>query len=831
MHMNEQDNSLTKLSNNAIKAIKLAYEYALNVNAKELDIKYLFLAIINNKENIVSKAMENINFNSSISFENIDDIPFSGRKTKKRNNIDLSDDFREVITGAYYLAKKFNHVYVGTEHLFLSIMRQEDNYFVKELKKYGIDYESAYNIIFSYGNYPPGVFFQKDNESNSLIPIENQRAVINTIATNLNKAVQEKGGAEIVGRGEEIDRIIHILSRKNKNNPILIGEAGVGKTFLVEALASRIVNNKVPDNLKNFEIWSLDISKLMMSTEMRGELEGKINMVMDEVKSRKNIIIFIDEIHMIFNSSGNASNNDIANILKPHLTSEYLRCIGATTLYEYQRYFEGDAALNRRFLPVKVKELSMDDSVKVLSGIKKDIESFHNIRINKDAIPTSVYLSDRFIVDRFLPDKAIDLLEEAATAKNLEDNRYSKKISNISDNIKAIQEKKEKYLEEQKYLQSMYLREKERILNQEMVNIKNNDLFYGREVMPEDIVKVVSKWTDIPVYNISNSNLSQMKSINREIRKEIIGQDNAVIRVVDILKSARAGFRDEKRPLGIFLFLGPTGVGKTELAKQVAIKYMGSSKSLIQLDMSEYMEAHSVSKFIGSPPGYVGYQEGGRLTESVKNKPYSVVLFDEIEKAHPDVLNILLQVMEEGHLTDSRGRFVNFKNTIIILTSNIGSDLIENSNILGFDVDIDIEEEMAVIDEYEKMESQALMKLKEYLLPEFLNRIDDVIIFRSLSKKDALKIVRKLAYESKNKLAKMNIDIEYSENFLKYIAEKGFSEEFGVRQLKRIFNKHTETTLASYFMDTNVNNENQFQNKQLIMDYDSNSKVVLINNK
>ncbi len=829
--MNDQDNSFTKLSNNAVKAIMSAYDYALNVNSKELDIRYLFLAIIKNKDNIVSKAMENINFSSSISFENIDDVPSSSKKSKKDNNIVLSNDFKEVITGAYYLAKKFNHVYVGTEHLFLSIMRQEDNSFVKELKKYGIDYESAYNIIFSYGNYPPGVFLQKDNENNSLIPVESQRAIINTIATNLNKTVKEKGGVEIVGRSEEIDRIIHILSRKSKNNPILIGEAGVGKTFLVEALASRIVNNKVPENLRNFEIWSLDISKLMMSTEMRGELEGKINMVMEEVKSRKNIIIFIDEIHMIFNSSGNASNNDIANILKPHLTSEYLRCIGATTLYEYQRYFEGDAALNRRFLPVKVKELSIDDSVKVLSGVKQDIESFHSIKINEEAIPTSVYLADRFIVDRFLPDKAIDLLEEAATAKNLEDNRYSKKISNLRDSIKNIQEKKEKYLEEQKYLQSMYLREKERVLNQEMINIKSNDLFYGREVMPEDIVKVVSKWTDIPVYNISNSNLAQMKSIDKEIRKEIIGQDNAVTRVVDILKSARAGFRDERRPLGIFLFLGPTGVGKTELAKQVANKYMGSSKSLIQLDMSEYMEAHSVSKFIGSPPGYVGYQEGGRLTESVKNKPYSVVLFDEIEKAHPDVLNILLQVMEEGHLTDSRGRFVNFKNTIIILTSNIGSDLIENSNILGFDIDIEDEEESSVVSEYEKMESQALMKLKEYLLPEFLNRIDDVIIFRSLSKNDALKIVKKLAYESKNKLSKLNINIEYSENFLRYITDRGFSEEFGVRQLKRIFNKNTETTLASYFIDNHFNNDSQIQNKSIIMDYDLNNKVVLINSK
>ena len=830
--MNDPDNSFKKLSSNAVKAIRDAYEYAVNVNAKELDIKYLFLAIINNKDNIVSKAMENINFNSSISFENINNIPYSDKKRTKNSNMELSDDLKEVITGAYYLAKKFNHVYVGTEHLFLSIMRQENNYFVKELKKYGIDYDSAYNIIFSYGNYPPGVFFQKDNENTSLMPIENHRAIINTIATNLNKVAKEKGVVEVVGRGEEIDRIIHILSRKNKNNPILIGEAGVGKTFLVEALASRIVQNKVPETLRGFEIWSLDISKLMMSTEMRGELESKINMVMDEVKSRKNVIIFIDEIHMIFNSSGNASNNDIANILKPHLTSEYLRCIGATTSYEYQRYFEGDTALNRRFLPVKVKELSVDDSVKVLSDIKKDIESFHNVKINKDAIPTSVYLSDRFIVDRFLPDKAIDLLEEAATAKNLEDNRYSKKISNIKDNIKDIQEKKEMYLENQKYLQSMYLREKERILNQEMINIKNNDLFYGREVMPEDVVKVVSKWTDIPVYNISNSNLSQMKSIDREIRKEIIGQDNAVTRTVDILKSARAGFRDEKRPLGIFLFLGPTGVGKTELAKQVAIKYMGSAKSLIQLDMSEYMEAHSVSKFIGSPPGYVGYQEGGRLTESIKNKPYSVVLFDEIEKAHPDVLNILLQVMEEGHLTDSRGRFVNFKNTIIILTSNIGSDLIENSNILGFDIDIDTEEEATVVDEYDKMESQALIKLKEYLLPEFLNRIDDIIIFRSLSKKDALKIVRKLALESKNRLAKMNINVEYSESFLKYITEKGFSEEFGVRQLKRIFNKHTETTLASYFMENPFNNETpQSQKRQLTLNYDLNNKVVLIENK
>ena len=439
-------------------------------------------------------------------------------------------------------------------------------------------------------------------------------------------------------------------------------------------------------------------------------------------------------------------------------------------------------------------------------------------------------MSDRYIVDRFLPDKAIDVLEEAATMKSLENNRLSKNILSTKSKIQNVSAKKEGYIDKGEYEKALYVRYKENILNEKLNVFLENDSHY-KVISSDDVLSVVSNWTGIPIYSIMNKDIRSINKVEAQLKKEIIGQNNALSRVVDFLKSDRAGFRDPSKPIAKFLFLGPTGVGKTELAKQIAIKYMGTLKSLIQIDMSEYMEAHSVSKFIGSPPGYVGYQEGGRLTESVKNRPYSVVLFDEIEKAHPDVLNILLQIMEEGHLTDSRGRFVNFKNTIIIMTSNIGSDIIENNEILGFNIDIDKSSTKDVINEYNKIEDETMLRLKEYLLPEFINRIDDIIIFRSLNKSDALKIVKKLALEYCEKIRKNNIDVTFSDVLYKFIVDRGFSEEFGVRQLKRLFNKYAETSLANFFIN-NPNMELSPSNPlNVLMDINSSSGEILITKK
>ena len=822
--MDEINSTINKLSKNSINAINLAYEYAFRNNSKFLDIKHLFLGIINQKESFIYRALESINFNSSITFDNMID-----KEVEQTEEIYLSEDFKKVILESYYISRKMGHVYVGTEHLMLALLSLKNNPFVKELKNLGLDYETFQNLVYSFGNYPPGVFYHNDQSIETLKNLDYLgRTALSSMASNMNISSSKKDNISIIARDTELDRIIHILSRKNKNNPVLIGEAGVGKTSLVEYLAYKIYKKEVPEALQGYEIWNLDLSKLMMSTEMRGELESKINSIMEEIKSRGNIILFIDEIHMIFNLGSNSGNNDIANMLKPHLTSEYLRCIGATTLYEYQRFFENDAALNRRFLPVKINELSKENSIKAINKVKEGIEKYHNVKITHSAVEESVYLSDRFIVDRYLPDKAIDLLEESSTAKNLEEDSNTYKLRTLKNNLEKVIEKKEKYLESQKYLQSLYYREKELDINSKIKELNINIGSKNKEVTAEDIVKVVSVSTGIPVFNISNSNLYSIRNLERDIKKEIIGQDNAVNRVVSILKSARAGFRDENRPLGIFLFVGPTGVGKTELAKQMALKYIGDKKSLIQIDMSEYMEAHSVSKFIGSPPGYVGYQEGGQLTEHIKNKPYSVVLFDEIEKAHPEVLNILLQVMEEGHLTDSRGRFINFKNTIIVLTSNIGSDIIENNSILGFnldnDVNLDKESQSKLDNEYDKVEDETMVRLKDYLLPEFLNRIDDIIVFKSLNKNDALRITKKLASEYARKLLKNHVVLSFSDQYLKFIAEKGFSEEFGARQIKRIFNKYTETSLATFFIE-NSNMISNDKNINLYIDVNSEFKV------
>ncbi len=824
--MDEINSTINKLSKNSINAINLAYDYAVKNNSKFLDIKHLFLGLISQKDSFISRALESINFNSSVSFENIIDNDES-----YKGIIYLSDDFKNVLVDAFYISKRMGHVYVGTEHLMLALLNLNNNTFVKELKNLGLDYEIFQNLVYSFGNYPPGVFYHNEHGIDALRSLDYMgRSFLSSMAMNLNEYSSHKEDISLVGRDTELNRMIHILSRKNKNNPILIGEAGVGKTSLVEYLAYKISKKEVPDSLLGSEIWNLDLSKLMMSTEMRGELESKINNIMEEIKNRGNIILFIDEIHMIFNLGSNSGNNDIANMLKPYLTSEYFRCIGATTLYEYQRFFENDAALSRRFLSVKINELSKEDSIKALYSIKGSIEKYHKVKISQDAIEDSVYLSDRFIVDKFLPDKAIDLLEESSTAKNLEEDKHTYKLRSLKNTLEKVIEKKEKYLETQKYLQSLYYREKEIDINNKIKELISNIDYRNKEVTSVDIVKVISNSTGIPVYNISNSDLHSVKNLDKEFKREIIGQENAIDRVVNILKSARAGFRDENRPLGIFLFVGPTGVGKTELAKQMALKYIGNAKSLIQVDMSEYMEAHSVSKFIGSPPGYVGYQEGGQLTEYIKNKPYSVVLFDEIEKAHPAVLNILLQVMEEGHLTDSRGRFINFKNTIIVLTSNIGSDIIESSTVLGFNVsDDNLDSSKTALDvenEYNKIEEETMIRLKDYLLPEFLNRIDDIIVFKSLNKSDALKITKKLGIKYSKRLLKNKIELSYSDSFIKFISNKGFNEEFGARQIKRVFNKYTETSLATFFIEnSNLMSTGLTQSIKLHLDIDSEDKV------
>jgi ATP-dependent Clp protease ATP-binding subunit ClpC len=821
----EMDSSLKKLSKNAINAINFAYDYAKKNNSKYLEVKHLFLGIINQKDSFVNRALESVNFNSSVSFSNI----IVEEKSQGREII-VSEDFNKALIGAFYISRKMGHVYVGTEHLMLSILQLVRNPFVKELKNFGIDYDYFESLVSSFGNYPPGVFsYSNANTTNKNLDIIN-KSYLSFIGVNLNQKSQESGITKVIGRKKEIDRIIHILSRRNKNNPILIGEAGVGKTSIVENLAYMIHKKEVPENLQNFEIWSLDLSKLMMSTEMRGELEMKINNMMEDIKARKNIILFIDEIHMIFNLGSNGGNNDIANMLKPHLTSDYLRCIGATTFYEYQRFFEGDAALTRRFLPVKIEELSIDDSIKAIKEIKGDIESYHNVKITDDSIVASVNLSDRFIVDRFLPDKAIDLLEESSTSKSLEKNNVEILLSGIKNNLKKVSDKKEKYLEDKKYLQSLYYKEKELDLLSKIESLNKELISNMKEVSPNDIVTVISKWTGIPSYSISNFNLKELRNLDNVMKKEIIGQDNAVDRVSNILKSAKVGFRDENRPLGVFLFVGPTGVGKTELAKQIAIKYIGSKKSLIQIDMSEYMESHSVSKFIGSPPGYVGYQEGGQLTERVKNKPYSVVLFDEIEKAHPEVLNILLQIMEEGHLTDSRGRFVNFKNTVIILTSNIASDIIESNSILGFNTDVQMNRKFdskSIESEYSKIEEESLIRLKEYLPPEFLNRIDDIIVFKSLTSMDSFKIVKKIARDYSNKMKKSSLNLIFSDEYLNYISIKGFNEDFGARQLKRVFNKYTETSLSAYFIENMIQSDTTFNGITLKIGINKEEKIYI----
>ena len=631
---------------------------------------------------------------------------------------------------------------------------------------------------------------------------------LDTYGRDLTEAARKGEIDPVIGRTEEIQRVVQILCRRTKNNPVLIGEPGVGKTAVAEGLALKIANGEVPEILKDKRIIALDLNSMIAGAKYRGDFEERIKGIIEEVKNTNNVILFIDELHTIIGAGSAEGSTDAANILKPSLARGDFQVLGATTINEYKKYIEKDAALERRFQPVKVGEPSEDEAIQILKGLRDRYEAHHKVKITDEAIEAAVKLSSRYIADRFLPDKAIDLIDESASRVRLEGMTMPTDVKSIEDKIKELEKEKEAAVASQNFEKAAKLRDEQKSLDEKLNTEKekwHKDNQQGGEVTAEDIAKIVSDWTGVPVVQLTQEESERLLKMEEILHKRVIGQDEAVSAISRAIRRGRVGLKDPKRPVGSFIFLGPTGVGKTELCKSLAEVMFGDENAMIRLDMSEYMEKHTVSKLIGSPPGYVGYDEGGYLTDKVRRKPYSVILFDEIEKAHPDVFNILLQILEDGRLTDSQGRTVDFKNTVIIMTSNVGARIItdhQNSS-LGFSSEKEKE------NSFEEVKSKVIDELKSMFRPEFLNRVDDIIVFNKLNQKDIEQIAGKMLDTLKKRLHGLGVDITFTDTAVKEIAKEGYDPDYGARPLRRAITTKIEDALSEQMLEGKVSKDNK----------------------
>ena len=788
----------TRFSKNSRIGIRNASLIAEHLKSNFVEPEHILVGILLNERALATKVIISMGFDvkeliSKVLDSKGIDITVDVNTPKE---VRFSEQSREVLRKSFDWSQRLSHVYVGTEHLMLGILESKDT-FVVGLVNQGLNSRRFQKHLSEVATYPLGVLAKPN------IPglDSEQGKILDSIGKDLVELARGGKLDPLVGREDELTNVVKILSRRKKNNPVIVGDAGVGKTVLIEGLAQKIADDRVPPSLRDVKIVSLDVASIMAGSRMRGDVEEKVLEIVNEVVESNNTILFIDEIHTILTSGMPGGTSEIASILKPALLRDDFRCIGATTTDEYSAYFENDNALARRFQPIFLKEPSIDESIQILKNLKPILEAHHNIRIEEEAVQLAVTLSDRYISDRYLPDKAIDLLDEASATKRLSVEGEFEGISLLMVKLRGIQNAKEEYILQGKMERAeRYKKNEESLIRKIKVLEKKREEGKKKKdsvVNTEDIRRVVSNWTGIPLNTLGSEEKSALLKLDSKINKLVIGQKEAIEGVVSAIKRARTGISDVSRPWASFLFLGPTGVGKTQLAKVLAQELFGKEDRLIQIDMSEMMEMHSVSKLIGSPPGYVGYQEGGWLTEAVRRNPHSVILFDEIEKAHPDVLNILLQILEYGHLTDGRGRRVNFKNTIVILTSNIGAEEISRDKVLGFSASKTTGSNASKSEQaYNSMKSELMSELRKTLRPELLNRLDDIVIFRALNTRDAKKIVELLLEELNERLSNQNIKISLSKELLTYIVKEGFSEEYGARPLRRVLQDLVESTVA-----------------------------------
>jgi len=788
----------------ANKALNLAIESAEEMRHNYVGTEHILYGLVKEGSGVAATALNECGVTEDALREKLESI------NGTMSLVELTpDDFtprtKRVLRAAVIISSKTGYTYVGTEHLLLAILSESDSYAVAFLEELGVSVERLAQAVSKgmQGGADEG-FGGFENES---APNGSQKggSALDKFGRDLTQAAKNGEIDPVIGREKEIQRVIQILSRRTKNNPVLIGEPGVGKTAVAEGLALEIAKGNVPEILKDKRVVSLDLTGMVAGAKYRGDFEERIKAAIDEVKKSKNTILFIDELHTIVGAGAAEGSADAANILKPSLARGDFQVIGATTLNEYRKYIEKDAALERRFQPVKVGEPTPEQAVQILKGLRDSYEAHHKVKITDEAINAAVTLSSRYIADRYLPDKAIDLIDEGASKVRLASLTSPDNVKELEDEIADYEKEKASAINEQDFERAARLRDEQKELQTKLDDAKKKwqeqQKGNSGEVTAEDIAKIVSEWTGIPVVQLTKEESERLLNMENVLHERVIGQSEAVTAIAKAIRRGRVGLKDPKRPVGSFIFLGPTGVGKTELCKALAEAMFGDENAMLRLDMSEYMEKHTVSKLIGSPPGYVGFEEGGQLTEKVRRKPYSVVLFDEIEKAHPDVFNMLLQILEDGRLTDSQGRTVDFKNTIIIMTSNVGARLItEKQSSLGFNS----ENENAEESEKKDIKELVTGELRKVFRPEFLNRVDDIIVFNKLNKDEIKQIAVKMLKTLENRLDKMNIKISFTDNAISEIADKGFDENYGARPLRRAIQNEIEDPLSEQMLEGKV---------------------------
>ena len=791
------DESMNNFTPRAQQVLALARKEADRFNHSFVGTEHLLLGLINLGQGVAVNVLQKMGLDLETVRLEVEKQVGTGPDQKLAGNIPYTPRVKKVLELSKKEAKALHHTYVGTEHILLGLLREGEGVAARVLKNLDIDIDQCRQEILH--ELDPN--FEGDDGVAAGVEEEDSGGNKKQVKTPALKAfgrdlteIAKKGEMDpVIGRADEIERVIQVLCRRTKNNPVLLGEAGVGKTAIVEGLAQEVTKGNVPEILREKRVITLDLALMVAGTKYRGQFEERIKAVMDEIRRAKNVILFIDELHTIVGAGSAEGTMDASNIIKPALSRGEMQCVGATTLNEYRKYIEKDAALERRFQSVKVEPPSIDDAIDILKGLRPRYEDHHKMNLTDDAVAAAVKLSERYITGRFLPDKAIDIMDEAGARARIKAMTRPPEVKNLETAIEETRAKKEQAIKDQKFEEAASMRDEEKkakeTLESTLDEWKKNNEDARVEVGEDDIMQVVAKWTGIPLKRMEQGDVQKLLSMEKEISKIVIGQSLAVETLCKALRRSRADLKDPARPIGAFMMLGPTGVGKTLLAKSLAVNMFGDSKSLVQLDMSEYMEKFNVSRLVGSPPGYVGYEEGGQLTEKVRRNPYSVVLFDEVEKAHPDVMNMLLQILEEGKLTDSFGRQVDFRNTIILLTSNVGAERLKKGATMGFTAPDDEQD-------YERMKENLTEEAKKVFRPEFLNRFDDIVVFRSLGREELTQILDLELAKVEKRLAQRDIHFELDEAARDLLLDKGHDPTYGARPMRRSVEKYLEDPMA-----------------------------------
>ena len=774
-----------RFTDRAQKVIVLSQEEARRLGHNVVGTEHMLLGLIAEGEGVAAKALLALGINIDKVRAEVEKIIGKG-EAPTQGQIGFTPRSKRVLELAFDEARQLGHTYIGTEHILLGLIREGEGVAAQVLKNLGAELDEMRKQVIELLGGP--------EVQGTKAPRKSKTPTLEQFGRDLTEMAQEGKLDPVIGRDKEIERVIQILSRRTKNNPVLIGEPGVGKTAIAEGLALKIVANDVPETLINKRVVTLDLGSLVAGSKFRGEFEERLKKVMEEIRQSGDVILFIDEMHTIIGAGAAEGAIDASNILKPALARGEIQAIGATTLDEYRKHVEKDAALERRFQPVMVDEPTVEETIVILKGLRDKYEAHHRVEISDEAIEAAATMSSRYISDRYLPDKAIDLIDEAASKVRLRGLVIPQELKELEAKLNEVKIEKESAIKNEEFEKAASLRDTEQKLQEEIINVrsswKNNQGMSAAVVLEGDIADVVASWTGIPVAKIATEESERLLNLEEELHKRVIDQEEAIRAISQAVRRARAGLKDPKRPIGSFIFLGPTGVGKTELAKALANSLFGEDEAMIRIDMSEYMERHAVSRLVGAPPGYVGYDEAGQLTEQVRRRPYSVILFDEIEKAHPEVFNILLQVLEDGRLTDSKGRTVDFRNTVVIMTSNVGAHQIQREAGIGFRISDDER------DQYTAMKEKVLEELKRTFRPEFLNRIDETIVFHALNKDHIAKIVDIMLKDLSGQLTERDIKLELTDAAKEKLVEEGYDQDFGARPLRRAIQRLIENPLA-----------------------------------